>query len=103
MITPAVARASARYASIIAAPLLGTACGSPHQRASDATIVRAAAQAQASVTAYERSATEQRDGRPDGPACGSRLRTVAVEADSPTTRRALFDASSGPEPCAAYR
>ena len=102
MIVPDVARAGARYASLIAAPLLGSACGSPQQHASDATIVRAAAQAQASVSAYQRAATRRSDGRPATPACSAGLRTVAVSAQTPRAR-ALFDAPSSPGRCAAYR
>ena len=97
--TPQVARAGARYASLIAAPLLGTACGSPQQRASDATIVRAAAQAQASVSAYQRGGDRRHDGVPAGVACGTGLRKVAT-AGQMRGARALFDAPSATGRCA---
>jgi hypothetical protein len=97
-----VARAGARYAGLIAVPLLGSACGSPQQRASDATIVRAAAQAQASVSAYERTATRRSVGRPTSSACGTGLRTLAVSAET-LRARAVLDAPSRASRCAAYR
>ncbi|MBY9063903.1 hypothetical protein K7957_13245 [Sphingomonas yunnanensis] len=102
MIAPHVARAGARCASLIAVPLLGSACGSPQQRAGDATIVRAAAQAQASVSAYERAATPRSLGRPTSSACGTGLRPVALSAETPPARP-LFGAPSDASRCAAYR
>jgi hypothetical protein len=96
------ARVGARYASLIAAPLLGTACGSPEQRASDTTIVRAAAQAQASVSAYERSGGRSRDAVPGGAACGAGLRKVAV-AGQMSEGRALPGISSTAGRCSTYR
>ncbi|MHC9420549.1 hypothetical protein ACYZX9_18320 [Sphingomonas citri] len=102
MIASRRACAGARYASLIAAPLLGTACGSPQQRASDATIVRAAAQAQASVSAYERSGGRSRDAVPGSAACSAGLRMVAVAGQMPE-RRALPGISSAAGRCATYR
>jgi len=96
------ARAGARYASLIAAPLLGTACGSPQQRASDAAIVRAAAQAQASVSAYGRSGSRSRDAVPGGAACGAGLRKVAAAGQMPEGR-VLPGISSTTGRCATYR
>lgn len=102
MIAPRRARVGVRYASLIAAPLLGTACGSPQQRASDATIVRAAAQAQASVATYERSGVRRRDAVPAGVACGAGLRKVATAGPMPEAR-ALFDGPSAASRCTTYR
>ena len=102
MIASRRSRVGARYASLIAAPLLGTACSSPQQRASDAAIARAAAQAQASVSAYERSGARHRDAAPAGMACGPGMRKVATSGYTPRTQ-ALFDASSDRGRCATYR
>ncbi|WP_277978563.1 hypothetical protein [Sphingomonas phyllosphaerae] len=99
MIASRRTRVGARYASLIAAPLLGTACGSHQQRASDATIARAAAQAQASVSAYERSGARHRDAAPAGTACGPGMWKVATSGHSPGMR-ARFDVSSDRVRCA---
>ncbi|MBB3691570.1 hypothetical protein [Sphingomonas sp. BK580] len=102
MIARRGARAGARYASLIAAPLLGTACGSPQQHAGDATIVRAAAQAQASVAAYERTSAIRRGAVSPGGACGAGLRKVSLPGRR-LEGRALFEAPADEGRCAAYR
>ncbi|MBW6527129.1 hypothetical protein KZ813_09790 [Sphingomonas sp. RHCKR7] len=112
MIAVRGARAGARYAGLIAAPLLGTACGSPQHGTADATIVRAAAQAQASVAAYER-ATVRRGGQSSPrSSCAVAARAVSfrpvfrpvalteVPVTSRWTERRALVAVSTAEPCA---